>query len=39
MPDNNCPFCDESERENITEVWIDRDGIKAVFETRAACVK
>lgn len=29
----------ESERENITEIVIERDGIKAVFETRAACMK
>lgn len=27
----------ESERENITDIYIDRRGIKALFDTRAAC--
>ena len=29
----------ESERENIVEIVIDRQGIKALFETRASCKK
>lgn len=29
----------ESPREDIVELVIERDGIKAVFETRASCVK
>lgn len=29
----------ESPRERITEIVIERDGIKAVFETVAACRK
>jgi len=27
----------ESPREQITEIWINRDGIKAVFESKDAC--
>lgn len=29
----------ESEHENITEIIIERDGIKAIFETRASCAR
>lgn len=29
----------ESPREQIVEIVIERDGIKAVFETRAGCKK
>jgi hypothetical protein len=29
----------ESPQEDIVEIIIERDGIKAVFETRASCVK